>query len=318
MRHVARGSPEAGRVGQRAGLDGGTGGQDQAKGKIFRVAHLGYYDDLDMVTVMGASEVLLKQAVWDRVNYGLGVGAGNVPAYVEASANLPRAVNDVVLSKAFDNGMVCASEQAVILDSESDGDRTWYLRVPDGAKLPVTASPEQALGEDLFEHLPAGAEGRRWRSLLSEAQIVLHNHPHNARRAAAGLAPVNSLWFWGGGMLPDHVSTGVAQVHGGDVLLQALARQAGARHAARPTVFEPGEGDVLTDLRDARDLAALSAAWLAPAIAAVRRGALRELRLDFQDGAGCRLLRRHRWRFWRGVAPGFSRLQASPQAAPEP
>ncbi|MBO3100384.1 bifunctional acetaldehyde-CoA/alcohol dehydrogenase [Cellulomonas sp. zg-ZUI168] len=46
----------------------------------------------------------------------LGVGAGNVPAYIEKSAKLKRAVNDVVLSKAFDNGMVCASEQAVIID----------------------------------------------------------------------------------------------------------------------------------------------------------------------------------------------------------
>jgi len=46
----------------------------------------------------------------------LGVGAGNVPAYIEKSAKLKRAVNDVVLSKAFDKGMICASEQAVILD----------------------------------------------------------------------------------------------------------------------------------------------------------------------------------------------------------
>ena len=48
----------------------------------------------------------------------LGVGAGNVPAYITKSAKLKRAVNDVVLSKAFDNGMICASEQAVILDAE--------------------------------------------------------------------------------------------------------------------------------------------------------------------------------------------------------
>ena len=46
----------------------------------------------------------------------LGVGAGNVPAFIERTAKLKRAVNDVVASKAFDNGMVCASEQAVILD----------------------------------------------------------------------------------------------------------------------------------------------------------------------------------------------------------
>jgi len=46
----------------------------------------------------------------------LGVGAGNVPAFIERTAKLKRAVNDVVASKAFDNGMICASEQAVILD----------------------------------------------------------------------------------------------------------------------------------------------------------------------------------------------------------
>lgn len=46
----------------------------------------------------------------------LGVGAGNVPAYIHPSADLDRAVYDVVASKAFDNGMICASEQAVILD----------------------------------------------------------------------------------------------------------------------------------------------------------------------------------------------------------
>lgn len=48
----------------------------------------------------------------------LGVGAGNVPAYVEKSAKLKRAINDIVMSKCFDNGMVCASEQAAILDTE--------------------------------------------------------------------------------------------------------------------------------------------------------------------------------------------------------
>ncbi|MBN9177011.1 MAG: bifunctional acetaldehyde-CoA/alcohol dehydrogenase [Microbacterium sp.] len=46
----------------------------------------------------------------------LGVGAGNVPAFIERTANVGRAVNDIVLSKSFDMGMVCASEQAVILD----------------------------------------------------------------------------------------------------------------------------------------------------------------------------------------------------------
>lgn len=48
----------------------------------------------------------------------LGVGPGNVPCYIEKSANVGRSVNDLILSKTFDNGMICASEQAVIIDKE--------------------------------------------------------------------------------------------------------------------------------------------------------------------------------------------------------
>ena len=43
---------------------------------------------------------------------------GNVPCYIEKSAKLKTSVNDLVMSKSFDNGMICASEQAVIVDKE--------------------------------------------------------------------------------------------------------------------------------------------------------------------------------------------------------
>ncbi|MDP4170381.1 MAG: bifunctional acetaldehyde-CoA/alcohol dehydrogenase [Bacillota bacterium] len=48
----------------------------------------------------------------------LGVGPGNVPCYIEKTANIRQATNDLILSKTFDNGMICASEQAVIIDKE--------------------------------------------------------------------------------------------------------------------------------------------------------------------------------------------------------
>ncbi|MEU9670570.1 bifunctional acetaldehyde-CoA/alcohol dehydrogenase [Streptomyces bobili] len=60
----------------------------------------------------------MVKAAYSAGKPALGVGAGNVPAYVHKSAKLRRAVNDLVLSKSFDNGMICASEQAVILDTE--------------------------------------------------------------------------------------------------------------------------------------------------------------------------------------------------------
>lgn len=48
----------------------------------------------------------------------LGVGPGNVPCYIEKTANLEQSCNDLILSKTFDNGMICASEQSVIVDRE--------------------------------------------------------------------------------------------------------------------------------------------------------------------------------------------------------
>jgi hypothetical protein len=82
----------------------------------------------------------------------------------------------------------------------------WYVTLPRDAKLPGFVAPHRVLGDDIFAHLPEGELGRRWRGLMNEAQVILHNHPLNAQRIAQGKLPVNSLWFWGAGILPDHVA----------------------------------------------------------------------------------------------------------------
>ena len=46
----------------------------------------------------------------------IGVGPGNAPCYIETTANVKRACTDLMMSKTFDNGMICASEQAVVVD----------------------------------------------------------------------------------------------------------------------------------------------------------------------------------------------------------
>lgn len=60
----------------------------------------------------------MVKAAYSTGKPALGVGAGNVPAYIEKTAKIKRAVNDLIVSKAFDNGMICASEQAIIVDKE--------------------------------------------------------------------------------------------------------------------------------------------------------------------------------------------------------
>ncbi|WP_425835654.1 bifunctional acetaldehyde-CoA/alcohol dehydrogenase [Streptomyces fractus] len=69
-------------------------------------------------TILATGGNAMVKAAYSCGKPALGVGAGNVPAYVAKDAKLGRAIHDIVLSKAFDNGMICASEQAVILDRE--------------------------------------------------------------------------------------------------------------------------------------------------------------------------------------------------------
>ncbi|KYP18965.1 Aldehyde-alcohol dehydrogenase [Streptococcus parauberis] len=71
-----------------------------------------------IATILATGGNAMVRAAYSCGKPALGVGAGNVPAYVEKTANIRQAAHDIVMSKSFDNGMVCASEQAVIIDKE--------------------------------------------------------------------------------------------------------------------------------------------------------------------------------------------------------
>ena len=71
-----------------------------------------------IATILATGGNAMVKAAYSCGKPALGVGAGNVPAYVEKSANIRQAAHDIVMSKSFDNGMVCASEQAAIVDKE--------------------------------------------------------------------------------------------------------------------------------------------------------------------------------------------------------
>lgn len=74
------------------------------------------HPDIAIVLATGGSGMV--KAAYSTGKPALGVGPGNVPSYIEKTAKIKRAVNDVIVSKTFDNGMICASEQAVIVDKE--------------------------------------------------------------------------------------------------------------------------------------------------------------------------------------------------------
>ncbi len=70
----------------------------------------------DVALILATGGGAMVKAAYSCGKPALGVGPGNVPAFIEKSADLKQAVTDLILSKSFDNGMICASEQAVIIE----------------------------------------------------------------------------------------------------------------------------------------------------------------------------------------------------------
>ena len=216
----------------------------------------------------------------------LGIGGQLQPSQADVDALLP------ALQPLF-------AEHGLHLDAPHPA--RWYLRLPTGTVVPAFAAPDDALGDDLFEHIPGGAEARRWRLLASEAQVTLHNHPRNAARIAAGLPAINALWFWGGGtdapaVLPDAIASASPTLCSDDVLLHGIARIAKVEAMALSRCDPATATDALVDLRGERDPARLVGTWLASAVA---RLPACDLVLDFADGHVIHLRHGQRWRVWR-------------------
>ncbi|MDO8142965.1 bifunctional acetaldehyde-CoA/alcohol dehydrogenase [Isoptericola sp. 178] len=147
--NAQRSSAEAARIVRDAAIGAGAPEdciQWVTEPSLAATSALMHHDGVSLILATGGNAMV--RAAYSAGKPALGVGAGNVPAYIEKTAKIGRAVNDVVLSKGFDNGVVCASEQAVIIDDEvydevMDGFRTMHAHV---------ASPEEKarLEEYLF------------------------------------------------------------------------------------------------------------------------------------------------------------------------
>ncbi|MFE2264509.1 bifunctional acetaldehyde-CoA/alcohol dehydrogenase [Streptomyces griseosporeus] len=125
-----------------------------------------HHPGVSLILATGGNAMV--KAAYSAGKPALGVGAGNVPAYVHRDADLRRAVNDLVLSKSFDNGMICASEQAVIVDEEiHEAVLTEFRRLhahvataEEKAKLEAFLFPAGAAGAGCEPKVNAAAVGR--------------------------------------------------------------------------------------------------------------------------------------------------------------
>ncbi|MEW6165441.1 MAG: hypothetical protein AB1642_10305 [Pseudomonadota bacterium] len=196
----------------------------------------------------------------------------------------------------------------------------WELRLARPLALETRPLPD-CLGQRVDPGLPGGPDGAAWRRLIAEAQTLLHAHKVNREREAHGRPAINSLWPWGAGALPASARCEFDVVWSGDPALAGLCHLAGVPCLAPPERHQPASGrvlcviDALAGPARARDalawraaLLALERDWLAPAVAALRRGECDALRIvggavhEAPRAALFALARGDLWRFWRRPA----------------
>ena len=158
----------------------------------------------------------------------------------------------------------------------------WYLLVPGTPRL-ATRELTLAAGRDIAGALPAGEDGLRWRRILNEIQMLLHEHPVNQRRESRGALPINSVWPWGGGRRAPVFGQHFSHVAGENTLASALAARAGAEKltgtalpaASRGTrilvVMETSSARHGDDRAWRQELADMEHAWFTPLLTALRR-----------------------------------------------
>ncbi len=195
----------------------------------------------------------------------------------------------------------------------------WYLRLPEDPQIQTQPLPE-VLGRTVGSLLPAGAKAATWQRLLTEIQMLLAGSATNESRQARGVLPVNSLWLWGAGRLPERVQGPDATTWGEEPMLRGLARLAGMGCAPCPADAEAwlavaNAGNhlaVLGDLRgaaclDAGDVSATARAWdenwLRPLLKALTRRRLQRLTFYGGDRDEYELTPAGAWRWWRRPRP---------------
>ncbi len=117
------------------------------KPSILATTMLMHHPDVNLILATGGTGMV--KSAYSSGKPALGVGPGNVPCLIEKSAKLKTSVNDLVLSKSFDNGMICASEQAVIVEEEIAQEFEKLMK--DSGCYFVTEEEKEKLKDSMFD-----------------------------------------------------------------------------------------------------------------------------------------------------------------------
>jgi hypothetical protein len=212
----------------------------------------------------------------------------------------------------------------------------WYLHLDADPGI-RTVAPAQAVGRNVGDVLPRGAQARRWHAWMNEIQMALHGSAVNAAREDRGAPVVNSLWLWGGGRLPILPSDRWAQVWSNNPLAEGLARLSGTPVARLPgtggewlemavtpgrhlVVLDEGAGTAPWHRQQAwaAIVRTVELDWLTALLPAIRAGVLEALTLFPLAGRCYHLDRRALRRWWRRRVPLVRAARGETSVPPAP
>lgn len=127
--HSQKSSSEAARIVKEAAVKAGAPlhcVQWIEEPSIEKTHELMKHNKISLILATGGSAMV--KAAYSSGKPALGVGPGNVPCYIEKTADIKTAVTDIIISKTFDNGLICASEQAVIADDSIAEEVKSYMK----------------------------------------------------------------------------------------------------------------------------------------------------------------------------------------------
>ena len=203
----------------------------------------------------------------------------------------------------------------------------WYLLLADKPVI-TTTSPVHVAGQSIDPALPRGADAGVWHAVLNEVQMLFHAHAVNSAREARGEPLINSVWFWGGGALPDSVDCSLDRVCSDHPVAMGLAQLGGIEcrdvpgdvreildmHGRSHLLFvfdEPEWASAYSDISGWLEaLSRLEHNWFDPLMAALKRGLLSELEILPGNGRSYVINRRMLRAFWKPVRP-LSRICAN-------
>jgi len=254
------------------------------------------------------------------------------PVHISTDRDRLVLIDASVFKVSQHDALAVATEVQQVLDGEGwhlevpFPDR-WYIRLHADPGV-ITVDPLSAGGRDVDPCLPRGREARLMHRLLNEIQMQLFDADINRERESRGDLPINSVWFWGTGELPDVPPRRWSAVYGDDAFLRGLAMLSmtpwhGLPAAAASRISAAGDkSDILIvpghcrlpaqygDLpRWSEALAVLEKDWFAPLLQSLRDGDLQELTL-ISGRESFRLNRTALKKFWRRPRP-VTRLAAA-------